>query len=176
MIKTSLHLSGIELIQLKKHNDKRGLFVKNFQKSAYSNLSINIDWKEEFYSISKKNVFRGLHFQEPPFEQWKLVTCLHGEILDYIVDIRKNSSTYGSFIEVNLNGNKPECLLIPPGFAHGFYTKQENTLVSYKVSKEYNPSKDKGISWKSLEKDFSQAIISERDEGFPTLNNYNSPF
>ncbi|MEZ9753814.1 dTDP-4-dehydrorhamnose 3,5-epimerase family protein [Vibrio cyclitrophicus] len=179
---TQLDISGCFLIDLPKFEDHRGAFIKTFHPSHFEGTPISVfDLQEEFYSASKKNVLRGLHFQEPPAAHDKMVTCLDGKVLDFFVDIRKSSETYGKLIKIELDAKKPQLLYLPKGLAHGFLTLSDQATLLYKTDHAYAPESDKGILWSSVGLDFdeldeSDLIISERDQSFPTLTAYESPF
>lgn len=177
-----LDISGCYLIDLPKFEDHRGAFIKTFHPSHFESTPISeFNLQEEFYSISKKNVLRGLHFQEPPAAHDKIVTCLEGKVLDFFVDIRKSSSTYGKVVTVELNCEQPQLIYLPKGLAHGFLTLSEQATLFYKTDHVYAPELDKGILWSSVGleleiEDLGELIISERDKAFPTLADYESPF
>lgn len=158
--------------------DSRGSFVKTFSQSAYIDAGLRTDWKEEYYSVSTKDVLRGMHFQVPPHEHAKLVACLIGEIRDVVVDLRKNSPTYGQSYSVLLSSKLANCLYIPEGLAHGFLSITDEALVTYHVTSEYQPESDAGILWNTIGYDWGLAepIISGRDAAFPSLNDFDSPF
>lgn len=177
-----LDISGCYLIDLPKFEDHRGAFIKTFHPNHFGGMAISeFDLQEEFYSISKKNVLRGLHFQEPPAAHNKIVTCLEGTVLDFFVDIRKSSNTYGKVVTVELNSEQPQLLFLPKGLAHGFLTLSEKATLLYKTDHVYASELDKGILWSSVGldlegSDLDELIISERDKEFPTLADYESPF
>ena len=145
--------------------DSRGSFTKVFSDLQYDDIEIN--FKESYFSKNKPGVWRGLHFQTPPMEHWKLVTVVQGKIKDYVVDIRKNSSTYGERMTFELEAGK-DSLLIPPGYAHGFFS-YEDSIVLYNVSSVHSPDHDKGLSYKYLGKKFQakEVLMSPRDLCFP---------
>ena len=126
---------------------------------------------QDNFSRSNYKVLRGLHYQTDP-QQGKLVTCLNGEIFDVCVDLRKSSSTYGQHISINLRGDEPSCLWIPPGFAHGFCVLSQNGAdVMYKVDSAYNPKTEGCILWNAANLGVSwpiqDPILSEKDaKGF----------
>jgi dTDP-4-dehydrorhamnose 3,5-epimerase len=151
-----------KFFQLSKHSDNRGCFYEKYHKEIQNNLKI--EWKQENFSISKKNVLRGLHYQlKSPQE--KLVHCIYGEILDVIVDIRVDSKTYGKHFKYFLN--QENILFVPSGFAHGFLSLKENTIVEYKCSNYYMPNDQYTILWndKNLNIDWgvNNPILSEKD-------------
>ena len=163
-IKTQL--DGVYEIENKKIEDYRGSFVKTFNKSVFSEHGLDSDFKESFYSISKKNVLRGMHFQLPPYDHAKLVYVTQGEILDVVVDIRKLSPTYGKYFSIRLSDKNRKSLYMEKGFAHGFLTLSDSATVVYLINSEYSPEHDTGIHWNSFGFNWpnSQPIISKRDE------------
>jgi len=144
--------------------DHRGSFTKVYTDLKYDD--IEIIFKESYFSQNKPGVWRGLHFQTPPMDHWKLVTVVQGEILDYVVDIRRSSPTFGLETKFHLVAGK-DSLLIPPGYAHGFQSLGES-LVLYNVSTIYSPENDNGLSYKYLGKELSLDLnlISSRDLSF----------
>ena len=146
--------------------DLRGSFTKVYSDLKFDDIEIN--FKESYFSKNKPGVWRGLHFQIPPMDHWKLVTVIQGKIKDYVVDIRKNSHTYGQKFAFDLEAGK-ESLLIPPGYAHGFKSVGES-FVLYNVSSIYSSIHDKGLSFRYLEEELSEieeCLISSRDLSFP---------
>ena len=157
--------------------DERGRFVKLFSETA-AQRCLPEPFAEEFYSFSNRRVLRGLHFQVPPMDHAKLVTCLAGEVLDVVVDLRRGSPTYGQYETTLLSDSNRSMLFIPSGLAHGFYVTGATALLLYKVSKVHSPHHDSGIHWKSLRIPWPDAdpILSVRDAGFPLFDAFQSPF
>ena len=172
-----LSLEGVFLVHAKVADDLRGSFLKTYHKDIFESEGISFDYRESYYSVSKKNVVRGMHFQAPPADHDKLIYVTNGEILDVIVDIRKSSATYGQALSVSLSalGNS---LFIPKGFAHGFLTISESATVIYNVSTVYQPKNDQGILWSSLDFEWpvKDPILSVRDKNFQSLQLFNTPF
>lgn len=158
--------------------DDRGKFVKTFHSDSFKRFNLCTNFKEEYYSISNKNVLRGLHFQLPPEDHVKLVYCIQGMATDVIVDLRLGSNTYGQYEVFNLSNNKGNILYIPKGVAHGSLAEQDNTILVYKTSTVHAPNKDSGLRWNSLGIDWPKAnyIISDRDKNLETFENFVSPF
>lgn len=171
-------LSGCYVIKPFMQNDDRGIFVKTFNCEDFKKENLETNFSEEYYSWSKKNVVRGMHFQMPPLDHVKLVSCLSGKVLDVVVDLRKNSKTYKEIFYLELSGDSKEVLYIPRGMAHGFCSLSDESLMYYKVSTVYSPDHDSGILWNSIGLDWpvEKAILSERDRGFTTLQDFKSPF
>lgn len=157
--------------------DNRGESIKTFHFSSFNEIGINNVFKEDLLVTSYKNVFRGMHFQMPPFEQAKIVYCIKGRIIDIVLDIRVGSPTYGKYQMVELDGHKKNMLYIPAGFAHG-YISLEESIMFYKMSNEYNKGAEGGIRGDSigLNFDIKEMIISERDKQFVRLEEFESPF
>jgi dTDP-4-dehydrorhamnose 3,5-epimerase/CDP-3, 6-dideoxy-D-glycero-D-glycero-4-hexulose-5-epimerase len=170
--------AGLCIIEGCMFEDLRGLFLKTFNQSIFSDLGLETNYKERYYSKSHKEVIRGMHFQTPPCDHVKIVNVLQGKILDVVVDIRKDSPTYTKYFSIELNDNDGQFLYIPKGFAHGFKALTDNTIVEYNQTTEYNRECDCGIRWDSFGFDWhlSNPIISERDSAFCALNDYSSPF
>ncbi|PNH80586.1 dTDP-4-dehydrorhamnose 3,5-epimerase [Vibrio diazotrophicus] len=174
-----LDIPGCYLIELPHFKDERGEFVKTFNNTVLKGTPLgDFDLQEEFYSVSRRNVLRGLHFQAPPAAHNKLVYCIQGEVLDFFLDIRKDSPTYGKYFSLRLTSEKPELLFLPKGLAHGFLTVSESAILVYKTDHVYVPESDTGIHWSSIGLDIAQKelIISDRDKSFPTLEDYKSQF
>ena len=139
-------LSGVLIIEKNRFNDERGMFLETFKKKEYEINGINTEFVQDNFSNSSKNVLRGLHFtlKRP---QVQLVTLIKGYIKDVIVDMRRNSKSFGKWIGINLRENGPNQIYIPKGFAHGFYVMSDYAELSYKVSEYYDPDDDYGILW-----------------------------
>ncbi len=166
-----VNLDGAYIIEPNIHLDRRGAFSEIFQlNNFYSITGIKPSFIQFNQVKSSKNVLRGLHFQKKPFEQSKLINVSSGKILDVIVDIRKESKTYGNYYSVILSSNNNKVLYIPKGFAHGYLSLKNDTIVNYFVDKIYNPDsqgyihyKDKFLNIDWGISDHSNLIISKRD-------------
>lgn len=158
--------------------DNRGYFLKTFHENTFIDLGLNTDWKEEYFSESQQGVVRGMHFQTPPYDHFKLVTCIKGRVLDVVCDLRKESKTFKNVFSFELSGDNATQLYIPKGCAHGFLALEDNSIMFYKVSTVYNPSHDSGILWNSIDFEWPNKglIISERDLSHQPINQFNTPF
>jgi len=158
--------------------DERGTFVKTFHADRFAELGLPTAWREEYYSSSRKGVIRGMHFQTPPHDHEKLVYCMQGRVLDVVVDLRKNSPTYGRHIAVELDARHGHGLMIPKGMAHGFLALVEGVLMAYKVTTVYAQTNDAGIRWDSfgLNWGVNQPLVSVRDRAHPAFADFASPF
>ena len=161
------------------HTDNRGQFVKTLHGEMFGKLGIRLDLKEEFYSVSSKNVIRGMHFQIPPHDHIKLVYCVSGVVMDVVLDLRRGSPSYGKHEIFELSPSTGNSLYVPSGLAHGFCALQNNSVMVYKTTSVYSPRCDTGIRWDSFgaawpsSKDF---IISDRDKKLAPLDEFLSPF
>ena len=170
-------LPGCFLLRPKVFEDNRGIFVKTFDENKFKELGLDFKMREEFYSISNKNVIRGMHFQKPPHDHAKLVYCSHGLVIDVFLDLRKGAG-YGESASTILSAENRSIVIIPKGVAHGFFAKSDKSLMVYKTSTPHNPEADSGIHWDSFE--FNWGIdspeISMRDSCHPNFSDFNSPF
>lgn len=175
-------IKGLFIIDPIVFGDERGYFFESYNKTKFTELGINIEFVQDNQSFSKKDTLRGLHYQNPPFAQTKLVRVLEGEIIDVVVDLRKNSSTYGRSYTVLLSAENKKQLLIPKGLAHGFSVISETASVMYKCDQFYNKASEGGIKYDdpSLNIDWgldlNDAIVSEKDQILPFIENCNSLF
>jgi dTDP-4-dehydrorhamnose 3,5-epimerase len=162
--------------------DERGYFFEAYNKSKMSNFGIDIDFVQDNQSFSKRSTLRGLHYQNPPFAQTKLVRVLQGEIMDVAVDLRKDSPTYGKYFGIVLSAENKKQLLVPHGFAHGFSVLSETAVVSYKCDQFYNKHSEGGIRYDDISlridwgMDLLEAIVSEKDLILPNFEKCNSQF
>jgi dTDP-4-dehydrorhamnose 3,5-epimerase len=171
-------IPGCFELKPKTYSDKRGIFTKVFQKSFFLNLGLEINYEEDYYSHSFQNVIRGMHFQMIPKAHNKLVYCIQGEVLDVVVDLRIGSPTFGRSYSTVLSSSSQNIIYIPLGLAHGFLTLSKFASLIYKVGTEYESRLDHGIKWDSIGFNWpiDNPIISERDNSFPMLIDFNSPF
>ena len=171
-------LPGVLRFSLRGHEDRRGSFVKTYAASVYGALGVRVAFEEEFYSVSAKNVVRGMHFQKPPHDHMKMVYCPVGSARDVLLDLRTGPG-YGRAVEILMTGNDPAVLLIPPGIAHGFLSLEDDTLMVYKTSTEYCASADAGIRWDSFGHDWRLScdpVTSDRDACLGAFCDFVSPF
>ncbi len=175
---THSEFEDIKIIDVPSSQDTRGNFIKIYNEKLYYGMDIDMEIKESFYSFSNKNVIRGLHFQVPPYAHDKLVHVVQGSVIDVIVDLRKQSRHYKKFISIELSAKNPQVIYIPLGFAHGFKSLEDNTVMLYNVSTGYSKVCDSGIKWDSIGFDWGidKPIISERDNTFIELEAFDSPF
>ncbi len=171
-------IKDLQILSLPHFTDLRGSFTKVFHEDSLREKGIHFTLRESYYSFSARNVIRGMHFQTPPAQHAKIVFCPVGEILDVVLDIRKDSPTFGQHFSQILSAQNHLALYIPEGCAHGFRALSEGAMTFYLVSSVHNPDHDKGIRWDSFGFDWGvpDSILSDRDKGFPTLEAFRSPF
>jgi dTDP-4-dehydrorhamnose 3,5-epimerase len=147
--------------------DDRGFFFESFNQEKFNEVIPNVSFIQDNQSYSKAKVLRGLHFQNQPFGQGKLVRVVSGRVLDVVVDLRRDSSTYGKHYKVLLEGEKNNMLYVPTGFAHGFATL-EPSVFSYKCTNTYNKKSEGGILWNdpdlNIDWEVKNPIVSEKDQ------------
>ncbi len=164
----NIFIDGPQVIELKKLEDERGFFARFWCKKELENNNIDFDIKQINNSLSlEKGTLRGLHFQYPPKSEGKIIRCLTGSIWDVIVDIRKNSKTFGKWFAIELNQNNKKMLYVPKGFAHGFISLSNNTEILYLVSESYAPENEDILLWNdktvNIEWPLKPLYISEKD-------------
>ncbi len=171
-------IAGVKIIQPTPFGDERGSLVKPYHKETFQKLGLDFPIGEIFYSISNKNVIRGMHFQIPPADHIKLVYVSSGAVTDVVVDMRKSSSTYGQYVAVELSQKNGTMIYIPRGCAHGFIARENDSCVVYLQETMRSAEHEAGIKYDSFGMDWGvpNPIVSKRDQAFPTLAEYNSPF
>ena len=180
LIKTML--DGLVVLKPTIFKDNRGYFMESYNQKNINKLVGNVNFVQDNESESSRGVLRGLHFQKPPYAQAKLVRCLKGSVLDVVLDLRKDSKTYGIFETILLTEENKKQLFIPKGFAHGFVVLSETAIFSYKVDNYYNPDSESGVLWNDLDLNIDwkinkkEIIVSEKDKSLPTFNNIINPF
>ena len=161
------------VIKLNKFIDNRGEFYESYRNEFLEKNNIYFTIVQENTCISNKNVVRGFHYQKEPYSQSKLLQVINGEIKDVLVDLR-NGNTYGKIWEFKLNSSNKELLYIPKGFAHGYSSLKDNTIVSYKMDTLYNKNSECGIHPLSLNVDWNikneNLIISKKDSCLPIIH------
>ncbi|MGI9390959.1 MAG: dTDP-4-dehydrorhamnose 3,5-epimerase [Boseongicola sp.] len=176
--KTSL--PGVVVLEPKRFGDARGFFCETWNADRMANAGFDITFVQDNHSMSAETgTLRGLHFQAPPHDQAKLVRCGRGRLLDVAVDIRKGSPTYGRWMSEELSFDNGRQVLIPPGFLHGFVTREPMTEIVYKCSDFYAPDADGSVHWDSCGIDWGliePPIVSEKDAEALAFNEFESPF
>ena len=180
MIFIETKLNGAFLIKPFVNEDERGFFSRTFCKKEFETHGLNGNVVQCNLSYnSRRGTFRGMHFQVSPFEEDKTVACIQGSVLDYIVDLRESSPTFREWISVELTGQNGYSLYVPKGFAHGFLTLEDDTLIHYRMSQYYHPEAARGFRYDdpafNISLPFEITTISERDREFsdvcvPSIN------
>lgn len=175
-----LDIPGLVLIEAEVFSDSRGFFLETYRKNDFTKAGIYKTFTQVDHSRSKKNVLRGLHYQKSPMAQEKLVDVINGEIFDVVVDIRKNSPTYGKWFGINLGGKKRQMLYIPEGLAHGFCVLSETVDIIYYCTQVYAPEYQKGILWNDPEINIGWPVkrpnMSDKDKKMPLLSQADNNF
>ena len=166
---TKTPIEGLLVFKPRVFEDSRGNFFESFNQKIFEEHTNGMfHFVQDNQSISKKGILRGLHFQNPPFAQGKLVRVVKGKVLDVAVDIRKKSKTYGEYFSIELSEANNTQFWIPPGFAHGFFSLEEDTIFSYKCTNYYSPESEGTIRWNDndLNIDWNgiPTMVSEKDE------------
>ncbi len=175
-----LAIPELVLIEVDQFGDHRGFFMETYKRSAFVANGIAAEFVQDNYSRSARGVLRGLHYQNHPQAQGKLVMVLQGEIFDVAVDIRQGSPTYGQWVGLTLSAQQVHMLYIPPGFAHGFCVLSEIADFTYKVTGEYSPDLDRGIIWNDpaigIAWPLREPRLSAKDAGLPPLAEADNTF
>ena len=169
LIKTKF--KDLKIIRLKRNNDSRGYLAETYNKKLIGGKELVFDYKV----ISKKNIFRGFHFQYK-FQQVKLISVLKGKILDCVIDLRKNSKTFGKTFKIILSEKNNLSLYVPSGFAHSYLTLDKKNIVYYKLSNYYAPKFESGILWNDRDLKVKLPIkkpkVSKKDKTLPSFNDF----
>jgi dTDP-4-dehydrorhamnose 3,5-epimerase len=173
-------LPGVKILRPFVFEDARGNFVKPFHEEQLATQGIQMIVREEFYSTSVAGVLRGMHFQIPPHTHQKLVYCVRGRVHDVLLDLRKDSPTYGEAAGFELSADNHHVVHIPVGYAHGFLSLEDDSCLVYKTDAVHAPESDKGVLWNSFAYEWPlngiEPIVSPRDEAHPAFTAFESPF
>lgn len=173
-------IADLLIVQPKVFEDERGHFFESYNKSIFDHQGIDVNFVQDNQSLSQAGVLRGLHFQNPPYAQGKLVRVIKGSVLDVAVDIRKKSPTYGNHFDILLSEKNKTMLWIPGGFAHGFLTLENDTIFSYKCTNYYNKASEDCILWNdsdiSINWKIDAPVLSEKDIQGKIFKDFTSPF
>jgi dTDP-4-dehydrorhamnose 3,5-epimerase len=172
---TETGFEGLTIIETTRLGDARGYFMETYNYRDLKSVGVDIRFVQDNQSRSMRGVMRGLHFQNAPYAQTKMVRVLSGKILDVVLDLRKEKSTFGKTFQLEMSSERGEQLLVPKGFAHGFIVLSESVELLYKTDEFHYPASEGGIlfndpalkiDWKIAE---PEMIISERDKKHPRL-------
>lgn len=178
-------IEGVYIIESDCLGDNRGWFMETYNEEKFHELGIeNVFVQDNLSYSTTKYTFRGLHYQNNPYSQAKLVRCIRGKIMDVVVDIRKGSPTYGQYVTCDLSEENKRMFFIPKGMAHGFLTLTDEVLFQYKCDNFYNKESEGGIryddstvniDWKGLLNGI-EPILSEKDKILPSIEECNANF
>jgi dTDP-4-dehydrorhamnose 3,5-epimerase len=171
---TETKLKGAFIIKPEKNLDERGFFARTFCQKEFEAHGLNPCVAQCNVSYNKrKGTFRGMHFQIPPYEEVKMVSCVQGVLLDYLVDLREDSPTFKQWIAIELSGENGYAVYIPKSFAHGFFTLSDHTTVHYQMSEFYQPAYARGFRFNDpafdIQLPFAITTMAERDKKFSDL-------
>lgn len=173
-------IPGLAIFEPQIFSDERGFFSEIYNATRYVEAGIPDIFVQDNLSCSRRGVVRGLHYQDPPFGQGKLVQVLRGRVMDVAVDLRIGSPTFGEYEMVELSGENHRQFWIPEGFAHGFVALEDNTIFQYKCTALYSPPHDRGIRFDDpdigISWPISEMLVSAKDKSLPFLREITSPF
>lgn len=174
MIFTKTKLQGALLIEPELLEDERGFFARIWDQKLFQENGLNSKVVQCSISFNKKKgTIRGMHFQVPPYEEVKIVSCTRGKIFDVIIDLRSKSETFKKWIDVELSAQNKKILYIPEGFAHGFQTLEDNTQVHYQISQFFSPEHSRGVRWDDkafrIYWPLEKIIISKKDLSYSSF-------
>ena len=172
-------ITGSWLLTPKVHADSRGQFVESFQKGVFAEQTgLSIDFIQDNEVVSRQGVVRGLHLQNDPYGQAKLVRVVLGQIYDVAVDLRADSPSYGEWFGLELSAENQTQLFLPKGFAHGYSVLSERAIVQYKVDAPYHPQAESGIRYNDpdlgINWQVDNPMLSEKDQKLSFLKDLNS--
>ena len=165
---------GLIILEPILKEDERGVSFVTYSTHDFRSLGVNFNISQDIHYIyKKKNTLRGIHYQNEPMAQTKMIRCTKGRILDYIIDLRKGSPTYLKWVSIELNSINKYQLIVPVGFGHAFVTLEDDSEIVYKTDKNYEPLLEKAIFWKDKDINIDwicdKPILSERDANAPSL-------
>lgn len=175
-------IPGVVIIEPKIFGDDRGYFYESYSQRDFEEKVAKVTFIQDNQSFSHYGVLRGLHFQNPPYTQSKLVRVIQGKVVDVAVDIRKGSPTYGKYVAVELTGENHRQFFIPKGFAHGFVVLSETALFQYKCDEFYHPESEGAVMWDDPDINIDWRIpagdiaLSAKDARHKYLKEFVSPF
>ncbi|MBE6904691.1 MAG: dTDP-4-dehydrorhamnose 3,5-epimerase [Ruminococcaceae bacterium] len=174
MVVTESELPGVKILEPKYFEDYRGYYCESYSAKTLQQFGIGIIFVQDNHLLSlKKGTIRGIHFQNAPKAQTKLLRCTQGAIMDFVVDLRKGAPTYKKYISIEITADNRKQIFIPKGFGHACISLVDNTHVQYKVDEFYEPQYDRAIAWNDPELNIqwgtNDPIVSEKDRNAPFL-------
>jgi dTDP-4-dehydrorhamnose 3,5-epimerase len=181
-LKTNFNIEGLVELQPRIFKDDRGQFVETYNEKTLESLGFTHSFVQDNQSISQKGTFRGIHMQSAPYAQGKLVRVIKGSVVDYAIDLRPNSPTFGHWASVLLKGEWANQFYIPEGFGHAFLALEDDTIFAYKCTNVYNKESEIGLKWNDpaiglIKSDYikntkDDILVSEKDEQAMSLEEY----
>lgn len=171
-------IEGLLILEPVVHGDSRGYFFESYNEATLKRHGLQYDFVQDNEALSSKYTFRGFHYQLPPFAQTKLVRVISGSVMDIVIDIRKNSPSYGQVYSLVLSAENKRQFLVPKGFAHGYLSLEDNTIFAYKVDQYYSKTHEEGISYLDERLqitwpfDINDFITSPKDKVLPPLGSH----
>lgn len=165
------NIQEVIVIEPKVFGDQRGYFLETYRKDIFLKNGIDVEFVQDNFSYSKKGILRGIHFQQEPFAQDKLVRVAEGEVFDVAVDLRRGSKTFGKWVGEFLSESNKKMMFVPKGFGHGFCVISDFAKFEYKCSTFYSPQHERSIAWNdpkiNIEWPISNPILSDKDKDAP---------
>jgi len=169
----TLELAGVVLVEPTVATDARGWFMETYRAEEFTAAGVPARFVQDNHAHSRRGVLRGLHYQQPPKEQGKLIRVASGEIYDVVVDLRPESPTRGRWLGVTLSSENRAILYVPPGFAHGYCVTSEEADVVYKLTEVYLPELEAGLRWNDpslgIRWPIASPVLSAKDRAWPVL-------
>ena len=173
-------IQGLLVIKPNIFEDERGYFFESWSQKAFQDIGLDLNFVQDNQSLSQKGVLRGLHFQNPPFAQGKLVRVIKGSVIDVAVDIRKDSITYGQHFSIELSEKNNKLFWIPAGFAHGFVALEDDTIFSYKCTEVYNKKSEESLLWNDTQLNINwgetNPLVSNKDMNAKRFKDFKTQF
>ncbi len=173
-------IQGLLVIKPNIFEDERGYFFESWSQKAFQDIGLDLNFVQDNQSLSQKGVLRGLHFQNPPFAQGKLVRVIKGSVIDVAVDIRKDSITYGQYFSIELSEKNNKVFWIPAGFAHGFVALEDDTIFSYKCTEVYNKKSEESLLWNDTQLNINwgetNPLVSNKDMNAKRFKDFKTQF
>ena len=173
-------IQGLLVIKPNIFEDERGCFFESWSQKAFQDIGLDLNFVQDNQSLSQKGVLRGLHFQNPPFAQGKLVRVIKGSVIDVAVDIRKDSITYGQYFSIELSEKNNKLFWLPAGFAHGFVALEDDTIFSYKCTEVYNKKSEESILWNDTQLNINwgetNPLVSNKDMNAKRFKDFKTQF
>ncbi len=169
-------IKDLYVIEVDAYKDSRGMFTRTYCKKEFAQINFDKEFVQINFSFNKsKGTLRGMHYQEVPFEETKLIRCSSGKVFDVAIDLRKNSGTYLEWFGTDLSRENMRMILIPGGFAHGFITLEDDSELIYHHTEYHNPSSERGIRYEdktiNIKWPVEVTTISDKDNNYPLIKN-----